>query len=88
MIEAEDTAMKKFAIFTLSEMLLRPVMYDPFNPRSHNHDLMHRRSTFGEKFRNAFKSRPSTPSMHASPLRPASSHSSVSSNFGRTLEDV
>jgi hypothetical protein len=85
MILAEDIGFKKYAIFTLSDMLVRPVCYDPFNPRSHNHDLMHRRSTFGDKFRNAFKNKPA---VTHSPLRPASSSSSVVSAFGRSLEDV
>ncbi len=85
LLEIEESAIRKYAIFTLSELLLRPVMYDPFSSRSHNRDLMHRRSTFGEKFRSAFKKgKPEAPNA----MRPSSSASTMCALFGRPLEEV
>eukprot|EP00042_Codosiga_hollandica_P041624 m.373683 g.373683 ORF g.373683 m.373683 type:complete len:703 (+) comp56154_c0_seq2:141-2249(+) len=90
LVMEEAHALQIFAIHSLSDLLPTPVMYDPFSPRAHAVDLMHRRSTFGERFKNAFRSRSSTASStHSSPtLRPASVNSDLAATFGRPLEDV
>ena len=83
----EAKALQIYALHTLSDLLPNMIMYDPFSPRAHAVDLMHRRSTFGERFKNAFRSRSSS-SSSSQVLRPVSASSDSSLVFGKLLEEV
>lgn len=73
----EFNAARIHAVHALSEMLATPVMYDPFAPKAHAVDLMHRRSTFGDRVRSVFRSRGSTASTFSRSSTASSAASAV-----------
>eukprot|EP00042_Codosiga_hollandica_P039633 m.333884 g.333884 ORF g.333884 m.333884 type:complete len:825 (+) comp55657_c0_seq3:86-2560(+) len=90
-VSEETGALQIYAIHTLSVMLPTPVMYDPFSPRSFSAETIQRRSTFGSRVVNAFRSRSSiasTTSQSSTTARPLSTNSDNQSVIGRSIEEI
>jgi hypothetical protein len=82
----EAHALQIYAIHSLSELLARPVLYDPFSVNASN-DSIQRNTSLAQRVRNAFRSK-STSSSASTPNRHSSNSSDQSTVFGRPLDDV